>query len=201
MKKEIVEILERKFNLKDIKTRPGGFGKSLSYVQGHHVLGRLNEAFGGNYSIEILTPVDKAVIDNNIVVHVRITVIDENGNRIVRDGIGGKTMTNKDLVSNFKAGVTDAIKKVAATFGVALHLYGADEIEEGEDAPEAKVATKEEENVRVPISPNQIKAIETIARSKKVELKTILAENKVDNLERLTEGQAKVIIDNLQKVK
>lgn len=194
MKKEIIEVLERHFNSKDIKSRPGGFGKSLSYVQGHHVLGRLNEAFGGDYSIEI---VDKQIVDNNVIVHVRLSV-DQDGKTIVRDAIGGKTMMNKDLVSNYKAAVTDAIKKAAATLGVALHLYGADETEE--DEKEEKVVEKSEDNVRVPISETQKKAIAAMLVRAKLNKDDFFKANGVTDLDRLTEGQAKELIEKLNKV-
>ncbi len=198
MEKKVIEVLERKFKKEDIKSRKGGFGKMLDYVEGHKVLQRLNEAFDGDYSIEIMTPLDKAVIDGkHVIVHARITVFQDGKANVIRDGIGGKTITNADLPSIYKAACTDAIKKAATTLGVALDLYGTDE--KDDDDKEDKVIEKEVQNL--PIQEGQKKAIETLVRSKKMDMKVLLAENKIDDLSKLTETQAKVIIENLQRAK
>ncbi len=189
MKKEIISILEKKFDKSDIKSRKGGFGKMLDYVEGHKVLQRLNDAFDGDYSIEILTPLDKAIIDGkHVIVHARITVYQEGKANIVRDGIGGKTINNSDLPSIYKAACTDAIKKAATTLGIALDLYGTDEKDDDKD-------------LNLPIQETQKKAIEVLAKKNKADLNNILTENKVKDLSALTEKQAKVVIENLQKVK
>ena len=49
------DILEAPFPPELIKSRPGSYGNSLSYIEGHTVIGRLNEAFEGNWSFEIVS--------------------------------------------------------------------------------------------------------------------------------------------------
>jgi DNA repair protein RadC len=47
-------ILERPFEAALIKSRRGAFGKNLSYVEGADYIRRLNDAFDGEWSFEIL---------------------------------------------------------------------------------------------------------------------------------------------------
>ena len=52
--KNVREILETPFGPEQIKTRPGNFGQELAYVEGHTVIKRLNEAFEGAWSFEVV---------------------------------------------------------------------------------------------------------------------------------------------------
>ena len=48
------DILERPFEAAMIKSRRGAFGKTLSYVEGADYIRRLNDAFDGEWSFEIV---------------------------------------------------------------------------------------------------------------------------------------------------
>ena len=48
------ELLEKHFEPGQIKQRVGTFGNMLDYVEGHAVIQRLNDAFDGNWSFEIV---------------------------------------------------------------------------------------------------------------------------------------------------
>jgi hypothetical protein len=47
-------LLEKSFQPDQVKQRQGRFGILLDYVDGHTVIARLNEAFEGNWTIEIV---------------------------------------------------------------------------------------------------------------------------------------------------
>ena len=48
------ELLEKPFTQDHIKQREGAFGKMLDYVEAHHVIKRLNDAFDAEWSFSIL---------------------------------------------------------------------------------------------------------------------------------------------------
>lgn len=48
------ELLEKPFVPDKIKQRDGKFGRTLGYIEGHVVIQRLNDAFDGKWSFEIL---------------------------------------------------------------------------------------------------------------------------------------------------
>ncbi|MFZ0450864.1 MAG: Rad52/Rad22 family DNA repair protein [Desulfatiglandaceae bacterium] len=48
------ELLEKPFEPGQIKQRVGTLGNTLDYIEGHAVIKRLNDAFDGKWSFEIL---------------------------------------------------------------------------------------------------------------------------------------------------
>jgi hypothetical protein len=125
-----LELLAKPFSPEAVKTReaPGG-RKPLSYVEGHTVIHRLNDATGNCWDFRVLdmssTVTGKDRNGNDIVIFtatVELTIPglgsrQHVGVQAVRQGAG------EDLV---KGAVTDALKKAATLFGVGLELYGAD---------------------------------------------------------------------------
>ncbi len=211
MEQKAIEVLTRKFEKKDIKQRQGSFGKKLDYIEGHRIIQRLNEAFNHNWSFEVITPLDKAVIQDSVIVHVRLVIPGEPGQMpVVKDGIGGKKLTKVrgkdeylDLSSDFKAATTDALKKAATTLGIALDLYGSDESDD--DAPKsgnaapAVTAGPQQQKLDVDdpnklASKNQINAIESMSKGKKVKIEDLLTQFKVKSIADLKESVAKEII-------
>lgn len=126
-----------------IKQRPGGGGKSLSYLSGSTITDLLNEAFGYLWSWEQLEQwiqksepkfnpkYDKEPIPQGPVAHVKgrltIHIPQEDGTifNIVKTGYGSKAVlgTQIDQESVFKAAGTDALKKAASLLGIGLELY------------------------------------------------------------------------------
>ena len=124
------EVLEAPFDAELIKTRPGSYGAELSYVEGHEYIKRLNEAFAGAWSFEV---VEHRVLESEVLVLGKLTC--ELGNKTA---FGGSSITYaKDsgeiisLADDLKAAATDSLKKAASLFGVGLHLYGGDTATQG----------------------------------------------------------------------
>ena len=126
-----LSILTRPFT--DLKSRKGADGKQFSYVPGGDILDRIIEATQGIYDFEIidLRYVEGATLVNKKtgetytspavwMIHGRLTMPGLGS----RDAVGTAVALNEDAV---KSAETDAIKRCAVKFGVALHLYRADE--------------------------------------------------------------------------
>jgi len=118
------ELLEKPFGPEQIKQREGNFGKMLDYIEGSSVIQRLNDSFEAKWSFEIL---EHKILDNTdeVVVLGKLAASD-----IAKTQFGSSKITRAresgDMISladDFKAAGTDALKKCATLFGVALHLY------------------------------------------------------------------------------
>ncbi len=109
----------------DIKTRPGRNGQAISYIEGHAVVQRLNEALGGDWSFRVL---EKEVLDGEVIVLGELRA-----GEVVKQAFGGSEVTKTrdgkivSLADDLKSAATDALKKAATLMGVALQLYGAEE--------------------------------------------------------------------------
>jgi hypothetical protein len=98
----------------------------LDYVEGHAVIARLNEAFEGQWSFEIVRH-DILEERDEILVLGKLSA-----EGVVKMQFGVAQITRdretKEIVSlgdDVKAAGTDALKKCATFLGVGLHLYGA----------------------------------------------------------------------------
>ena len=118
------ELLEKPFDKEQIKQRKGNFGDTIDYVETHAVIQRLNDAFDGQWSFEILS--QESTADEVIVL-----------GKLTADGVSktqfgsNKITTSKqgEVISmgdDWKAAGSDSLKKSASLFGIGLHLYGAD---------------------------------------------------------------------------
>ncbi len=131
------ELLEKPFEPQQIKQRTGTYGNMLDYVEGHTVIQRLNDAFDGKWSFEILRC--KILLkQDEVVVLGRLTA-----EEIVKAQFGSSRITRSketgeiiSLADDLKAAATDAIKKCATMLGVGLHLYNGDKsLYERKEAP------------------------------------------------------------------
>jgi hypothetical protein len=101
----------------------------------------LNQVFGFNWDLDVL---DKQMLDDEVVVMVRLTVRTPNGQTITktqfggadieRYSSGGKSGKPLSVADNYKAAVSDALKKCASLLGIGLDVYGREHY--GENAPE-----------------------------------------------------------------
>lgn len=126
-----------------IEERQGMGGKTFRYLKPAPVIHRLNKVFNLNWSYEV---VEREVMEDWVVAKVRMYVWnDEDGHhnpleqrQIFREAYGSATIERFTAGKNqgkmvdpgnaFKGAVSDAIKKVASTFGIGLHqLYDLDE--------------------------------------------------------------------------
>jgi hypothetical protein len=124
----------------DIKRQTDGF--EPTYIEAHNVIKRLNDAFGvGGWSHDIIGepmyfPPMTVGPPQQVIARVKITVRymvadiqceathEQFGSCFLKTGRQGAFI---DHGSDLKAAVTDAIKKCATYFGVALELYAKDE--------------------------------------------------------------------------
>jgi len=120
---KIRALLEEPFAQEQIKYRPGSFGNTLAYIEGHEVIKRLNIAFQGNWSFEI---VSHEVMDEEVLVVGKLVA----GVNIIKMAFGSSSITrnsetNKVLCigDDLKSAATDALKKASSFLGVGLHLY------------------------------------------------------------------------------
>jgi hypothetical protein len=122
----------------NVGDRPGLGGKKFKYIKGAEVIHRLNEVFKGEWSLEIK---DVMVENDDILVHVRLTVWEDRGSDkpervIIKEQFGSATVKRYDsgprkghivdYGNAFKSATTDGIKKAASLLGVGLYLYDLD---------------------------------------------------------------------------
>jgi hypothetical protein len=109
-------------------------GTALTYIPVSEVITRMNRIFGvKGWSSEIIKCERDALDPDFIVAHVRLTLATRWGETVQKDGFGGqkiKRTKNGDIVDlgdEFKGAVSDALKKAAQQFGIALYLARSDE--------------------------------------------------------------------------
>ena len=117
------DVLTRPFAPNQVKTRPGQGGKSLSYVETHAVIARLNEAADFDWSFEV---VKHEVLADEVIVLGKLTIdgiskMAFGGSSVTRDNSGKEVSLADDL----KSASSDCTKKCASLFGIGLELYGA----------------------------------------------------------------------------
>ena len=123
---EILEALGKPFPKAAIKQRQGGGGKRYDYVETHTVINRLNSATNGEWSFHVRNVEWRADL---LIVQGELSIPGLG----TRSGFGVQKVAanaGEDLV---KGASSDALKKCATLFGVALDLYGVDY----EDMPQA----------------------------------------------------------------
>ena len=122
MDNSIRGVLTNPFPRELIRTRKGSFGKELSYVEVAHYVRRLNEAFEGDWSFEIL---EHRLLDTEALVLGRLTA-----GAVTKTAFGGSAITVSResgtpvcLSDDLKAAASDALKKSCSLLGVGLELY------------------------------------------------------------------------------
>jgi len=123
MDDKVREILERPFPDDAIRTRKGTFGKELAYAEVHNYIRRLNQAFAGDWSFDVI---EHRIMDNEVIVLGRLTVGD-----IHKTAFGCSAITTAresgekvSIGDDMKAAASDALKKCSSLLGLGLHLYG-----------------------------------------------------------------------------
>ena len=216
------EILEAQFPESLVKQRPGAFGSSLSYIEGHTIIGRLNEAFGACWSFEIAS---HEVLDEEVLVCGKFRCESANvvkmafgSSKITRDSRTGIAIA---LGDDLKSASTDALKKAATLLGVGLYLYssgnGTSEpirddrsFEEDLKDPAPGNGQGNGRNRQAPANPNpngdsrvtnkQINAIFAIGRQKGMnneEIRSMSRELFLRNVDYLAKYEASQLIESL----
>jgi hypothetical protein len=201
------EILEAPFPPEAIKTRPGAYGGSLSYLEGHTVIARLNEAFGGNWSFEVVT---HEILDEEVLVLSRLRAESAN---VVKMSFGSSRITRDDrtkkpiaIGDDLKAAATDALKKSATLLGVGLNLYGGavvasyDVEKPATPGEEPRNGSNGGSNGNSRITNKQISAIFSIARQRgmtNTDVRAMVKEQFDRNLDYLTKADGSRLIEQL----
>lgn len=141
-----LELLSKPFPAELIKQREGNWGKTFDYVEVGPVIARLNECFGGHWSFRILWPYDlSAFLDPQKQEHLKeVAVLGElSADREHKQQFGQSQVTRKsdtgeviNVIDDLKAAASDALKKCATHFGVALYLYEDRTNEKGRSDPD-----------------------------------------------------------------
>jgi len=115
------KLLEQPFPRELLKTRKGTFGKPFTYVEGAEYIRRLNDAFEGDWSFEV---VEHQTLHTEVVVLGKLVA-----GGVTKMAFGGSSVTvNREgeiisIADDLKAAATDALKKASSLLGVGLHLY------------------------------------------------------------------------------
>lgn len=121
-----------------VRERRGRGGKMVKYVEGGYVIAKLNQIFGNvNWSFE---EVDIVESEKEVSVLGRLTIHDHRGGYSVKKEQWGQSdiQDNVPLGDTRKAAATDALKKCASLYGVALDVYW-NQLDRSEKKPEEKV--------------------------------------------------------------
>ena len=144
------QLLENTFSSDQIKQRSGNFGKTLDYIEGHSVIQRLNEAFDGCWSFEIIS---HDILEDEVMVQGKLSA-----EGVVKTQFGSSSITRaKDggaiisLTADLKAAATDSLKKCATLLGVGLYLYSGQSVsaegkEHGQPHDQRQQATHTSQN-------------------------------------------------------
>lgn len=123
------ELLVKPFERGQVRQRQGPGKTQLDYVSGADVIRRLLDATGNHYSWNVekveLMPLGTGTM---WLVHGTLTL----------EGLGYRSGVGThpaDSVEAAKAAETDALKRAAVKFGIALHLYE-------DEAPQGRTATQ-----------------------------------------------------------
>ncbi len=128
MEDEVRSVLERPFPEELLKQRQGPNGSKLTYAEIQVYVDRLNEAFNGTWSWELLR---REQVEDQIVVEGRLTAAG-----ITKTGVGGAAITRRrdngqivSLADDIKTAEADAIKRACRLLGMGRELYGVNEAE------------------------------------------------------------------------
>jgi hypothetical protein len=127
MKQETLDFLYQPF---DVHTKPGK--GQFKFVESKDVIDRMNKAFMGNWSSEVL---DSEVVEDNIVVWARVKVIDpETQQEYHQDGYGSSMIQRftfgdnqgkpVDLGNSYKSALSKAVKAACSRWGAGLYIDG-----------------------------------------------------------------------------
>ena len=201
------EILERPFPAEVVKTRPASYGAALRYVEGCEYIKRLNEAFDGQWSFEV---VKHEIGENEVFVVGKLVAGD-----VVKMAFGGSDIKRKKetgeiicIADDLKSAATDALKKSASLLGLGLHLYGGDSANNGKPTNgdnAAKPADAAPANGNgandVPATSKQLRYAKTLADDRGMTLDSLKAMAHTRYgcaLDAITRRQASALIEDLR---
>ena len=135
-----IEALTQKLKAEYVKTRPQG-GKTLSFIEGHHVIREANRLFGhGNWNLcvhkldKIYDRVDGSKTHVAYSAAVSVEIRGRNGQTVIREDVGVGMGQNMPIMQAhelaMKEAVTDGMKRCFRTFGdqFGLALYDTTQV-------------------------------------------------------------------------
>jgi hypothetical protein len=128
------DALGKPFPAEALKTRPGGGNKKLTYVEGHSVINRLNNATGNRW----IFTVDRFEVNGDLLMAFVTLTLPGMGSR---SHVGVQKFAPNSGEDLAKGCITDGLKKAATLFGVGIELYGED-YEDYEDHAAPRVSEK-----------------------------------------------------------
>jgi len=187
------EILCRPFPPEAIKTRPGQHGKTLSYVDVAAVITRLNEGCDA-WSFEVVShkvEADEVIVLGKLVADGQ-TKMHFGGSSITVDGEGRAVSIADDL----KAASSDALKKCASLFGVALEMYGGASASNGNGRRRERAPEPDDR-----VTARQLGAIQAACRRQSIgreELRALVQKRTgKTGVQYLTKAEASAVLDEL----
>lgn len=127
---EIQESLERPFTQEALRVNEA---RGLTYIPVSEVIARLNAVLGLNWEFRVRSNEVSTDVPGWVVCHGTLTLHLPDGRSVSRDGFGGQAIKTKrsgdvvDLGDEFKGASSDALKKAAQSFGIALDLARTEE--------------------------------------------------------------------------
>jgi hypothetical protein len=158
-----LEALTRPFDGNQVRQRQGHNGKVLNYVETHSVICRLNEAFDGLWSFEV---VEWKALESEVLVRGKLTAAGETKSQFGGAAItkGKETGSPISIPDDLKAAASDSLKKCATLFGVGLELYGqaAGDNGQGGQRPGESGGSS---GPQAPATPNQVDFLRRLSRN------------------------------------
>jgi recombination DNA repair RAD52 pathway protein len=199
MDKNIRQILERPFSHDLIRTREGPGGMTLAYVEVQAYIDRLNEAFGGDWSFELIS---REQVEDQLIVEGRLTA-----GGVVKTGLGGAAVTRRkdngklvSLADDCKKAEADALKRCCRLLGVGSELYGVEVCGEIAEEPREQKAEARTDDATNRVSQAQIGKIRHLIADLGLDwasFRTQVRDAQGVNVEFITKKVASSIIDEL----
>lgn len=199
-------LLSSKFPPETVKQRTifrRGKHLVIDYIPGYEVIKRLNGVFGLKWSFEVK---DKFIDipSRQVAVLGSLSVVIE-GCNIIKEQWGGSVISTYydtgeviALYDDLKIAATDALKKCATEFGVALYLYEQDDNTDDEKMKEPPPDVNALEKKRIAISSQkapvkefipstnaQIAALYQMLSAEHIDVNAMLEELKVDDMAKI----------------
>jgi hypothetical protein len=187
------EVLCRPFTAEQVRSRPGQHGKTLSYIDVATVITRLNEGCDA-WSFEV---VSHKVEADEVIVLGKLTADGQTkmhfgGTSITLDKEGRAVSIADDL----KAAASDALKKCASLFGVALEMYGGAPAQGAEARPRERAPAPDDR-----VTARQLAAIQVLCRKRSIgreELYALVSKaTGKTGVQYLTKAEASGLLDEL----
>lgn len=113
---ELFALLASPFEPGEVKHRPAGGGRQLSYITARTVMNRLDTVLGPESWWDSYEASEKSVL-------CRLTIRLPDGQELTKADAGGYAGM-ADSGDDDKSGYSDAFKRAAVKFGIGRHLYG-----------------------------------------------------------------------------